>query len=528
MREFPAPETIRVDAYQAGHFTMIPPGMENFECSQGIFRKPLGRQPDGQPDLRLLSAGVMPFIRLNLEQSIARGDITEAEDFFADFHAQVTPPYHKPYPWPREMFRRIVENYGGRYPIVIMAQCDGQAHYVGEPHVQVWTDEPGMGECVGWIESTMLPYLWNSSIVATRGRLRKERMMQVYRDCYPSKSDDELHQMVTYKFHDFGRRGAANSQITGIAHLINWLGTDTCDAAYAATRYLNGGKKFGACSIVAAAHRTITPWPEEIEAYRAVVEKYKTGLMSIVADSYGYTRGMEMLAGFADVVKFHGGCLVGRPDSGDPVQCILEGLEIFSHAFGFTLQEKGLRILNNAAIIQGDGVSDEAVFGKIYPAIIAAGYCPTNVAFGMGEHNHKAVRSETEHGYKTCLVGTPGLGKNADESAAYRPVMKSSESLFKRSLPGPVSLDFSGAAHGDYSNRVRPVSVRDLKAGRTGDLVVLYDGRTKPLPVQSESFDQTRRRAYETWRQLDPHPPDTFDPAIRRTQEEYMMRVGAK
>src|SRR6476646_4639606 len=106
--------------------------------------------------------------------------------------------------------------------------------------------------------------------------------------------------MVSYKFHDFGRRGGAASQITGIAHLINWLGTDTCDAAYAATRFLNGGKKFGACSVIAAAHRVITPWSEEIQAYRRLIDKFKNGFVSIVADSYDYHRGMEMLAGFAE------------------------------------------------------------------------------------------------------------------------------------------------------------------------------------------------------------------------------------
>jgi hypothetical protein len=441
------------------------------------------------------------------------------------------------------MFHRIVTQYGGRYPIVVMGQFDGQAHYVGEPHVQVWTDEPGRGECVGWIESSLLPYLWTSSLVATRGRLRKERMLRVFRDCYPSKTDDELHTMVAYKFHDFGRRGGAASQITGIAHLINWLGTDTCDAAYAAAKYLNGGKKFGACSIVAAAHRTITPWPTEIEAYRHIVEKYKNGLLSVVADSYNYTRGMDMLAGFADVVKFHGGCLVGRPDSGDPVSCILEGLEIFSRAFGFTLQEKGLRVLNNAAIIQGDGISDETIFGTIYPAVIAAGFCPSNVAFGMGEHNHKAVRSETEHAYKTCVVGThetvPASPLSTDTAwlassrvaahrEAYRPVMKSSESLFKRSLPCPVSLDFSGAARGDYANRVCPVTVQQLKQGHTGEMHILYDGRPKPLPIRTESFDQTRTRAYESWNQLAPNVADTFDPAIRTMQEDYMRRMTAQ
>src|SRR5579872_4665762 len=410
MREFHCPETVRVDAYQAGHFTMIPPGMENFQCSQGIFRRPLSSASDNRPDRRLISAGLAPFVKLNLEQPITWHDIDQADGFWSDFHAGMRDPERQPYPWPRDMFRRIVTRYGGLYPVVVTGLLDGQAHYAGEPHVQVWTDERGMGECVGWIESTLLPYLWTSSIVATRGRLRKERMMRVFQECYPSKSEEEIRAMIGHKFHDFGRRGGAASQITGIAHLINWLGTDTCDAAYAAVRFLNGGKKFGACSIVASAHRTVTPWPAEIDAYRHVIEKYKGGLLSIVADSYDYVRGMELLAGFADVVKLGGGCLIGRPDSGDPVHCILEGLEIFARAFGTTTQEKGLRVLKNAAIIQGDGVSDETIFEQIYPAVIAAGFCPSNLAFGMGEHNHKCLRSETEHAYKTCLVGTARLG----------------------------------------------------------------------------------------------------------------------
>jgi hypothetical protein len=156
----------------------------------------------------------------------------------------------------------------------------------------------------------------------------------------------------------------------------------------------------------------------------------------------------------------------------------------------------------------------------------------------MGEHNHKCLRSETEHAYKTCFVGTSHLGAATAfargdssptriETLDYRCVMKSSESLFKRSLPCPVSLDFSRARAGDYANRVRPASVTDLERGATGDLVVLYDGRPNPLPVQSELFEQTRHRAYESWKVLIPKPDDTFDSAIRQRQDEYMQLVAA-
>lgn len=523
MREFSTPEPLRVDAYQAGHCEMIPPGMEDFQCSQAIYRKALEFDGSNQVDLRLISAGVAPFVKLNLERHLTRDDLEPADEFWSDFHSTQAPPYHKPYPWPRSMFEKIVERYDGRIPIVVTALHDGQAHYVGEPHVQIWTDEPGMGECVGWIESTLLPYLWTSSIVVTRGRKRKERMLDVYRSCYPSKTEDELCAMIAYKFHDFGRRGAAGSQVTGIAHLINWLGTDTVDAAYAATRYLNEGRKFGACSIAAAAHRTITPWATEIEAYRHMVDKFGGGIFSVVADSYNYVKGMEMLAGFAEVVKLAGGCLVGRPDSGDPVQCILDGLRIFADAFGYTLQERGLKVLENSAILQGDGVSDRMIFDKIYPAVIEAGFCPSNVAFGMGEQNHVCARSESEIAYKTCMVGR----RAPDGTLDHHPVMKSSESRFKRSVPGPVALDFSGAPRGDYRNRVTPLTVEMLRRGATGDLVVHYDGRPRPLRTESETFGRTRERAFETWRQLSPQVDDTFSPEIRKMQEKYLAQTSA-
>lgn len=508
MREFLCPEPIRVDAYQAGHFEMIPSGMENFQCSQGIFRKPLIKE-----DYRLISAGLNPFIRLNLEnQELTQADVKKSEEFYNDFHADLSPPYSKPYPWPKQIFQRVVNEFGGILPIVITGMLDGQAHYVGEPHVQVWTDEPGMGELVGWIESTMLPYLWCSSIVATRGRIRKDKMMNVFKNCYPSKTKEEIHQMVAYKFHDFGRRGGASSQITGIAHLINWLGTDTNDAAYAATRYLNNGKKFGACSIVAAAHRTVTPWEKEVQAYQNMVQKFSNGIFAIVADSYNYIKGMEMLAGFAEIIKTNKGFLVGRPDSGDPVQSIIDGLKIFEKAFGFTKQEKGLKIINNAGIIQGDGVSDEVIFEKIYPTIIQEGFCPSNVAFGMGEHNHKCVRSETEEGYKTCLVGT--------RENSYRPVMKGSESKFKMSLPCPVSLHLNNS-----ENRVKKISVDNLIAGNTEDMICLFNGRKRKILRNKKinTFDETRKRAYESWEKLDTIPKkDTFDPEIREMQKEYL------
>lgn len=523
MRTFNTPATLNVDAYQVGHFKLIPPGMENFQASQYMVRKPMYPM-----EYRALSMGLAAYVALHLREPIKLSDVMEARDFYHDFHA-----VGQSYPFPYEMFMQVVQKFNGILPICITGVLDGTCHYIGEPTVQVWTDIPGMGELVGWIESDMLPYLWVMGTVATRGRIRKEHMMAMYKHVYKKATDAELRAKVEYQFHDFGRRGAANSQLSGIAHLLNFLGTDTMDAAYAATRYLNGGHKFGCGSIMAAAHRTITPWPTEDAAYtHNISAALKDGLkiFAIVADSYDYFKGMEKLASFAPVLKENGATLVARPDSGDPVECVMKGLDIFDAAFGHTTVEGGYKVLNNARIILGDWPrhdgnnevdADYWIFAKIYPAMFSAGWSLENIAFGMGEQNHMAVRSTMEAAYKTCAVG--------DAVGGIRPVMKGSNSRFKRSLPGVVGLDLS--TPGIDKPRVYPISMEELRLGRTGDLRVAFDGRPGGLQVFNQgerAFEAARHRAFTSWMDTHPNPwednaYDNVSPEIRKLQEEYLQ-----
>lgn len=486
------PWPLSTDAYQASHFLQIPKGMEDYQVAQVIHRKPLFKD-----DYRLVHAGVQLFVEMCLSEPMTLDDIWEAEKIYKDFYIG------KPYPFPKQMFERTVREFGGYPPITIFSLRDGSAHYVGEPCVQVVCNTPGMGEWVGYIESTMLPYIWASTIVATRGRKRKEKMEAWFKKHYPSKSADEISAMVAYKFHDFGDRGAASSDVTGVAHLMNWLGTDTMRAVYIAQNWLNHGKSFGACSIPAAAHRTITPHATEDAAYEQIINEFKGGVFAIVADSYNYVEGMKKLARYAKVIKTSGGFIVGRPDSGDPVQCVIQGLEIFGEAFGTTNQEMGYKVINGAAIIQGDGVDDDKIFDEIYPRMQAKGWCPSNVAFGMGENNHKAVRSEIETAYKICSVRTP--------EGEIRPVMKWSESPFKRSLPCPVGIDVlvKGGA------RIKPV--------HSGSAIYGYSPIYSCRPWDSYGFEAIRKITEHSWKQLAAVPDfDVIPQEIRDMQVEYM------
>lgn len=516
------PFTVMVDAYQASMFNQIPEGMSDYQCSQLTHRGQL--YPD---EKRIISAGLQPFVEWLDNLVITEDDINEAFQFYCTFGASNKAPYSKAFPWPINTFRTIVAQYGGKLPICVTGLPDGTAHYVGEPSVQVWSDQKGMGELVGWVESEILPYMWQCSVVATRGRIRREKFFNLYKKLYPSLSDEDIYMMFNYKFHDFGRRGAANSLLTGYAHLINWLGTDTVDAAYWAQKYLNNNKPFGACSIPAMAHRTVTPWLNEYAAYDNMIELYGDDLVSIVADSYDFYNGCDYLANQAEKIKSKGGVLIVRPDSGDPIDCIIYALKSLDEKFTSTTNNASLKIINGAAIIQGDGVSDEDIFDRIIPAIIKEGYCPSNVAFGMGQHNHKATRNDLDTAYKTCeVLRIDQKGDNIPDHVGVVPVMKASNTQNKMSFPCPVAMNSSD----NYMPRLYPISRHDLQIENTGDYVQFYghDVNTKIYQKKNNIiFDTIRKNANDSWNKLNStgHLDDNIYPEIKRMQQEYIERT---
>ena len=111
------PVPLQVDSYQATHFRQIPTGMGDFQLSQGTYRKPLEFCGDSS-DRRVLSAGIAPFVSQYLSQPITDEDIAETRWLMETFWSG------KPHPWPEEMFRRIVGEHDGHYPVVIDALFD--------------------------------------------------------------------------------------------------------------------------------------------------------------------------------------------------------------------------------------------------------------------------------------------------------------------------------------------------------------------------------------------------------------------
>ena len=117
-----------------------------------------------------------------------------------------------------------------------------------------------------------------------------------------------------------------------------------------------------------------------------------------MSDSYDIYNACAGLWGdkLRDQVLARDGCLVIRPDSGDPTEVVPKVLEILGGRFGFTRNAKGFKVLDpHVRMIQGDGI-DLQMLGKLIAAVEDHGWSLDNIAFGSGGGLLQKVKRDTQ------------------------------------------------------------------------------------------------------------------------------------
>ena len=285
----------------------------------------------------------------------------------------------------REGWQYIFDKYEGALPLSIWAVPEGTPVPNGHPLVVVYNTDPKCYWLTNYVE-TLLMQVWYPITVATQSREMKQLILK-----YLKRTGDPSG--IDFKLHDFGYRGVSSCESAGLggcAHLVNFKGTDTMAALEIARNYY--GEEMAGFSIPAAEHSTITSWGREHEdmAYRNMLDKFPTGLVAVVSDSYNIFEACRMWGHYPlrDRVQERDGTVVIRPDSGDPVQVLVAGnenvLDILWEGFGGTVNDKGYKVLNpKVRIIQGDGVDIKSIDSILY-AMQRRGYSADNIAFGSG------------------------------------------------------------------------------------------------------------------------------------------------
>lgn len=378
---------LNTDSYKASHFKQYPPGTQYVSS----YIEPRGISMDcpipNHYDLEIVNFGLQMFVKEYLMKPITKADIDEAEEVFVS-HGE---------PFNRKGWEWILNKHAGFLPLYIEALPEGMLLKPGIPQVQVMNTDENVPWLTSYIETALLRAIWYPSSVATISREMKKLIYAHLK----ATCDDPAGQ-IPFKLHDFGARGVSSLEsagIGGLAHLVNFMGTDTVTALMYARKYYD--EKMAGFSIPAAEHSTITSWGKDLEtdAYRNMLHQFGKpgGLVAVVSDSYDIYNAAEHIWGdtLREEVLRTGGTLVVRPDSGDPVNVNIRLIDILGEKFGYSLNQKGFKVLNPAVrIIQGDGVTYNSV-DKILSNFRANGWSAENIAFGMGGALLQKVNRDT-------------------------------------------------------------------------------------------------------------------------------------
>jgi nicotinamide phosphoribosyltransferase len=322
--------------------------------------------------------GLQAFIKEYMLTPITMRDIDRAEKIVTAHGL----------PFNREGWEIIVNEHGGLLPLEIEAVPEGTVMPTRNVQVQVVNTDPRLFWLTSYIETAMLRGVWYPSTVATKSR----KMKKIIAAALHKTSDVPVNDQLFFKLHDFGARGASSTEtamLGGMAHLINFMGTDTFEAIPAIMELYNTDEVVG-FSIPASEHSTITSWgrENEVKAFENMIDKFAGPgkLYACVSDSFNIYEAAGDLWGtkLKDKIIAKGGTLVVRPDSGDPETVPVEVIEILMDKFGFTVNSKGFKVLPPyIRLIQGDGINEHSL-PKIIDNMIAKGFSIDNIAFGMG------------------------------------------------------------------------------------------------------------------------------------------------
>jgi nicotinamide phosphoribosyltransferase len=459
---------INTDSYKVSMWKQYPPGTEYvysyIESRGGIYDE-------------TVFFGLSAFLQEYLTTPITQEEIDFADEFWTA-HGE---------PFNRAGWEHILKEHDGYLPLAIRAVPEGTVLPTKNVLAYVVNTDPMVPWLTTWVEQGMLRAVWYGTTVATQSFTIK-RLIKSYLE----KSGDVAG--LPFKLHDFGGRGVSSNEsamLGGMAHLVNFSGTDTAVALIGANRYYGADMKATAFSIPAAEHSTITSWgrEDEIKAYRNMVSQFGTkgGLLAVVSDSYDIYEACRMWGSLKPEIIASGATVVIRPDSGDPIDVLPKMFAILGEKFGFVKNEKGYKVLNTVRVLWGDGINEMSIFSILRVLVHVCGWSADNIAFGMGGALLQILNRDTQ---KFAMKASAVCIREGD-SLIWRDVFKDPVTdPGKASKKGLVTLWISGKVFA--SSQEKPTGWSDHGVDWVdATQLVFLDGEV----VEKPSFVEVRARA---------------------------------
>jgi nicotinamide phosphoribosyltransferase len=381
---------LKGDSYKMTHWLQYPQGTEYiysyYESRGGAYDK-------------TLFFGLQYILKRHFEGVVVTKEMVDEAEAFCLAHFGTDKYFN------RKGWDIIVNEHGGKLPIEIKAVKEGTLVPKRNVLLTVVNTDPRVPFITNFVE-TVLTEIWYPISVATNSHQIKKIVGKW--------ADTTGGAISPFHLNDFGFRGASTFETAGLggmAHLVNFMGTDTIAGIQFAMKYY--GAKMCGYSVFATEHSTTTIYGRENE-YKAF-EHFLTvapddAIVSIVSDSYNIYDAVKCFGTtLRDKILARKGKLVVRPDSGEPQEVTGKVVEMLWEYFGGTVNKLGFKTLNpKVGIIQGDGIDAEMV-DLILENFYRKKFTTDNIVFGSGGALIQKVNRDThQFAFKCCAAQVNG------------------------------------------------------------------------------------------------------------------------
>lgn len=465
---------LATDSYKLSHFLMYPDGLEHVESNY--------------TNRKSRVAGINHVVQFGLQAWLT--DLQKNfERFFAADKATVVQEYKDAvdtFVSPGFTVNHIEDLHDlGYLPVQFSAAPEGSLVPIGVPSILIKSTHENFAWLVNYLESDLSAGIWHPSTSATLSW----NIRRVFDKA--AKETGGPAEAVDWQAHDFSYRGQVNREAamsSGAAHLLSFTGSDAVPAVQWVNHYYPGDNGLIAASVPATEHSVMCVNGEdgEKETVLRLMEKFPTGILSIVVDTWDYFRFINVtLREIKDAVLKRDGKLVIRPDSGDPADIIcgmnreltavgIDGawdspdskgsIEVLWEIFGGTINDKGYKELDShIGLIYGDGMYEDRI-KNINARLKHKGFASTVWVSGLGswffqgttrdsfgsavkatfaivndEERNIQKNPKTDDGTKKSATGRLAVGNMAD-GTLYQ-IQGATEDQIKNSVLQPVWED---------------------------------------------------------------------------------------
>lgn len=308
----------------------------------------------------------------------------------------------------------------GYLPIRIKALPEGTYCPIGVPMLTITNTHPKFAWLTNYLESLTSNVLWHPVTAATMADVFKRELIRHAMKTGFYNPDDTSN--IDFLCHDFSMRGMSSlesSIVSGMAFLTSFSGSECVPAIKSLELYYNAdpSKQIVAATVPASEHSVEctnafygndSDTPDDEIYFKRMLETFKSGIISIVADGYDYWHFItKIVPKYKDEIMARNGRVVIRPDSGDPVKIIcgdaeaedpfmkMGSYEFLWNTFGGTFNERGYKVLDtHIGLLYGDSINMKRQ-RETYRQLENKMFAATNLVLGIGSFSMGMVSRDS-------------------------------------------------------------------------------------------------------------------------------------